>query len=76
MPLDYLTKLRSRAELANPRADQQTDDEHLARAKRQAAAIHRAAAKARGEIVDEPEPISAAAAEILRCGRKRRGEEE
>jgi hypothetical protein len=38
--------------------------------------ILRAAAKARGEIIDKPEPISAAAEAILKAGRRRRGEED
>ena len=58
-----------------PRAPVPTDDERrLAVAKRQAAAICRAAAKARGEIVDEPEPLDPTVAAILLSGRRRRGE--
>jgi hypothetical protein len=51
-----------------------TDDKRLATAKRQAAFILRSAAKARGEVVDESEPLDPTAAAILAAGRKRRNE--
>ena len=76
----YLTKLRSRAELANPRADQEnpatrvvepTDDQRA----RTAQAIIDAGRRRRGEIPDEPAAeIDSTAAAILAAGKKRRNE--
>ena len=75
MSLTYLTKLRSRAELENPRVDQpgtMTDDERTRTAK----AIIDAGKKRRGELIDEAQPIDATAEAILRAGRRRRNEED
>jgi hypothetical protein len=52
-----------------------TADEHRALAERQAAFILRSAAKARGEVIEDPEPIDSRAEAILRAGRLRRNEE-
>lgn len=75
MPLDHLTKLRSRAELANPQADQPgtlTDEQRA----KNAQAIVDAGRRRRGELAYPEDDISPTAKAILAAGRARRNEEE
>jgi hypothetical protein len=67
-------KVTSNAPPTAPRT--MTAEEHQALAERQAAFILRCGALRRGEIVDDPPPIDSRAEEILKLGRRRRGEKE